>query len=195
MGRKYLRDLKACPEVNRQPDPEEPTLKTNRKAGTEPLTVLEVPLLPSEVTGPKAILDFSHLLVGKALDAAAMKSVGRAGPTREVKATKPESSTLSTGAKPSGAKPGGQAKQGLASKAKGALDAVMADPELAKMIQDSPKLLEVLEEVKDNPLAGLKYMQDPEVGPVLQKAKKKLMPTMMGGGKQKRRRAKTAAGE
>merc|ERR1712241_497918 len=113
---------------------------------------------------------------------------------RDLKATKPEPSTLPTGAKPSGAKPSGakpgsQTKQGLASMAKGALDSVMADPELAKMIKDSPKLLEVLEEVKNNPMAALKYMTDPEVGPFLQKAKSKLMPAM-GGGKQKRRKAK-----
>merc|ERR1719350_1170608 len=122
-----------------------------------------------------------------------MKSVGRAGPMRDLKATKPEPSTLPTGAKPSGAKPGSQTKQGLASMAKGALDLVMADPELAKMVKESPKLLEVLEEVKDNPLAAMKYMADPEVGPFLQKAKKKLMPAM-SGGKQKRRKAKIAAG-
>merc|ERR1712226_566843 len=53
---------------------------------------------------------------------------------------------------------------------------VMADPELAKMINDSPKLKGIVEEVKDNPMAGMKYMGDPEVAPFMRKAMDKLMP-------------------
>eukprot|EP00928_Gymnodinium_smaydae_P090797 TRINITY_DN74526_c0_g1_i1.p1 TRINITY_DN74526_c0_g1~~TRINITY_DN74526_c0_g1_i1.p1 ORF type:complete len:603 (+),score=171.61 TRINITY_DN74526_c0_g1_i1:39-1811(+) len=58
---KYLKDLKECPEVNRK---------------TDPLTVLEVPLLPSEVTGSKAIMSFSNLLVGKDLAGKSQASIG-----------------------------------------------------------------------------------------------------------------------
>merc|ERR1712217_344252 len=76
---KYLKELRNSPEVKRLPDPEEPTIRTNRRASTEPLTVLEVPLLPSEVTGQNAILEFSHYLIGKEIVKKSSKSVGVEG--------------------------------------------------------------------------------------------------------------------
>merc|ERR1711957_195451 len=72
----------------------------------------------------------------------------------------------------------------LKKQAGGAIDKIMEDPELAKMVNQSPKLKKIAEEVKANPMAGLKYMQDPEVAPFLKKAMDKLMPGMsdMFGG-------------
>merc|ERR1711998_694289 len=48
------------------------------------------------------------------------------------------------------------------------------------MIEESPKLKDVVKEVKDNPMAGLKYMSDPEVAPFIKKAMGKIMPGMEG---------------
>merc|ERR1712048_788394 len=67
-------------------------------------------------------------------------------------------------------------KQEMKKQADDMLAKVMADPELAKMINDSPKLKGIVEEVKDNPMAGMKYMGDPEVAPFMRKAMDKLMP-------------------
>merc|ERR1712087_629970 len=57
----------------------------------------------------------------------------------------------------------------------------MADPELAQMIKESPKLTEVVEEVKDNPMSGLKYMSDPDVAPFMKKAMAKIRPGGLPG--------------
>lgn len=76
---------------------------------------------------------------------------------------------------------GEDAKKGLGDlkeKADGMIDDIMQDPELAKMIEASPKLKGIAAEVKENPMAGLQYMQDPEVAPFLLKAMNKLMPGM-----------------
>merc|ERR1711920_60286 len=56
------------------------------------------------------------------------------------------------------------------------LDKVQSDPELNAMIQANPKLQRIVEEVKANPMAGMKYMSDPEVAPFMRKAMHKLMP-------------------
>jgi len=200
---KYLKELKKCPEVNRLPDPEAPELRTNRRAGSDPLLVLEVPLLPSEVTGPKAILEFSHLLIGKELESKTAKAVGVEGErSKKARAAEAESATAEAEAEKeakaaaaSDAKTGkGKPQPDLKEKADGILAEIMKDPELAKMIEDSPKLKKVVKEVKANPMAGLQYMSDPEVAPFLKKAMKKLMPGMeglldgmggAGGGKRK----------
>merc|ERR1712151_604726 len=63
----------------------------------------------------------------------------------------------------------------------GVLAKVMADPELAKMIEHSPKLQGIVEEVKDNPMSGLKYMSDPDVAPFMKKAMAKIMPGGLPG--------------
>jgi len=193
---KYLNELRQSPEVKRVTDPLDPH-KTNRIAGAEPLTVLEVPLLPNEVTGPKAILGFSQLLVGKDLSAQHASTIGIKG-QREVKAqgTSRSDSAAATAGKPTGRKNDDSAE--LSAKfAKGAADMiskVMADPELKSMIDSNPKLLEILDEVKADPMAGLKYMMDPEVSPFIQKAMGKLGIGGGGaGGKGGRKRKKNAA--
>merc|ERR1712228_633577 len=75
---------------------------------------------------------------------------------------------------------GEDAKKGpdIAGKTKGMIDQLMEDPELAKMLEKNPKLVGIVEEVKANPMAGMKYMSDPEVSPFISKA----MGKIMGGG-------------
>jgi len=213
---KYLRELKACPEVNRQPDPDEPQVRTNRKAGTEPLVVLEVPLLPSEVTGAKAILAFSHHLVGRDLSAAAAAAAGgpalprKRRPSEEpaAAAAQGEAAVPASGAKAKAveeeaAKASKRKKKAEAMKkaVTGVMDQVTSDPELAEMIKGSPKLKKIAEDLMANPSAAMqymmKYMGDPEVSPFLQKAMGKLMGSdklkdslggLMGPGKGGKRR-------
>jgi hypothetical protein len=180
---KYLKELQNCPEVKRLPDPQDPK-RTNRQAGSDALTVLEVPLLPSEVTGPKAILGFSHYLIGKELESKTAKSLGVEGSrSKKARAEEAEVESTAVGVESSKTPKKKTAKSDgpdLKKAADGILAEVMKDPELAKMIEESPKLKEVVKEVKDNPMAGLKYMSDPEVQPFLQKAMGKIMPGMGG---------------
>merc|ERR1719247_2486153 len=81
------------------------------------------------------------------------------------------------------------------------IDEVMKDPELAAMVNKSPKLKAIAEEVRQNPMAGLKYMGDPEVAPFLQKAMGKLSGGMgdmlggAGGGKRKGKGKKGASAD
>jgi len=168
---KYLKDLKRCPEVNRAPDPEAPEARTNRRASSEPLTVLEVPLLPSEVTGPKAILGFSHYLIGQELESKTAKLLGVEGQrskqarAAEAEAAREEESKTKSGKASSGEKKRKKKQPDMKAAADGMLAEVMKDPELAKMIEDSPKLKNIVKEVKENPMSGLQYMSDPEVAP------------------------------
>eukprot|EP00930_Biecheleria_cincta_P073300 TRINITY_DN60607_c0_g1_i1.p1 TRINITY_DN60607_c0_g1~~TRINITY_DN60607_c0_g1_i1.p1 ORF type:complete len:555 (+),score=127.70 TRINITY_DN60607_c0_g1_i1:32-1696(+) len=201
---KYLGDLKSCPEVNRQPDPEEPQ-RTNRKAGIDPLGVLEVPLLPREVTGPTEILRFSHLLVGKTLSDLSEKSVGieseRSKQAREAEAAEAAAQAEADAKKKkSEAAPGrerqrqgadkknGKGGPDIAGKAKGLIDDLMKDPELKAMIDANPKLADVVTEVKSNPMAAMKYMSDPAVSPFVEKAMGKLMGGGGFGGSGKKRK-------
>lgn len=186
---KYLKELKQCPEVRRVPNPEAPTARTNTRASTEPLLVLEVPLLPREVTGSKAILDFSHLLIGKELEKKSSKSVGVEGErSRKARVAEAEASAEEErNAKASESSSGAAKKKAkkdvdIKAAADGVLAQVMADPELAKMIEENPKLTKIVEETKENPMAALKYMSDPEVAPFVQKAMGKLMGGGSGGG-------------
>merc|ERR1712232_354902 len=142
-------------------DPEDPK-RSNKQAGNNTLMVLEVPLLPSEVTGPKAILDFSHYLIGKDLESKTAKSVGVEGDrSKKARAAEADGSAEESPQEPAGKK---QRKKNnrshadmpdIKAQADGILADVMKDPELAKMIEDSPKLKEVVKEVKANPMAGL----------------------------------------
>jgi len=181
---KYLKDLKGCPEVNRLPDPEQPELRTNRKAGTEPMKVLEVPLLPSEVTGPKAILSFSNFLVGKDLGGNSKKSIGiESERSKQARKKDEEDARLEAeAAKKTVGKEKPKVGKGspLSAMAGGIVDDLMKDPEMAKMLEENPKLVKIVEEVKANPMAGMKYMSDPEVSPFISKAMGKLM--QKGGG-------------
>jgi len=187
---KYLKDLRKAPEVQRLPDPED-SKKTNTRASKEPLVVLEVPLLPSEVTGPKAILEFSHYLIGKELKSTTSKSVGVEG-ERSKKARADEHDEEAKAANAPKVQKTKKKGPDMKAMADGALALVMADPELAKMIEDSPKLQGIVEEIKDNPMAAMQYMGDPEVGPFVQKAMAKLMGGGPGG--KKKRKGKGAAG-
>jgi len=207
---KYLKELKNCPEVKRLPDPEAPALKTNSKASSEPLTVLEVPLLPSEVTGPKAILAFSHHLIGKEIESETSKAVGvegeRSKKARAAEAgTKQKASDDTKASKPAGAGASKKKKKDanmpdLDKQADGILAMIHADPELAKEIEKSPKLRKIIKEVKDNPMSAMQYLSDPEVAPFVQKVIGKLMPGMegmfggmgggAGGGKRRKRKGK-----
>merc|ERR1712012_1266961 len=47
--------------------------------------------------------------------------------------------------------------------------------------EHSPKLQGIVEEVKDNPMSGLKYMSDPDVAPFMKKAMAKIMPGGLPG--------------
>eukprot|EP00929_Paragymnodinium_shiwhaense_P108860 TRINITY_DN75203_c0_g1_i1.p1 TRINITY_DN75203_c0_g1~~TRINITY_DN75203_c0_g1_i1.p1 ORF type:complete len:625 (+),score=172.20 TRINITY_DN75203_c0_g1_i1:79-1875(+) len=176
---KYLQDLKGSPEVLRRPDPAD-SKKTNRKAGTEPLKVLEVPLLPTEVTGQKAIYDFSHYLIGKELSTASSSSVGKKSKTeRPAETTKASDKAPATEARSNKeTKSGKGSNDEMKKMANSAIDMVMQDPELAGMIKKNPKLAKIAEEVKENPMAALQYMGDPEVQPFIQKATAKFL----GGG-------------
>jgi len=186
---KYLGDLRNSPEVKRLPPPEAVGSKTNRLASTEELMVLEVPLLPSEVTGPKAILDFSHYLIGKELETETSKAVGVEGErSKKARASEAQASVekeneakmrkQSSNVK-AGSKSNSEASN--AAKADAILAELMKDPELKKMLDDSPKLQKIAAEVKSDPMAGLKYMSDPDVSPFLQKA----MSRLMGAGGQR----------
>ena len=53
----------------------------------------------------------------------------------------------------------------------------MNDPEMMAAMQN-PKVMAALQSCMSNPMAMMQYMNDPEIGPVLQK----LMGKMMGGG-------------
>eukprot|EP00747_Dinoflagellata_sp_TGD_P066002 gnl/TRDRNA2_/TRDRNA2_154607_c0_seq1.p1 gnl/TRDRNA2_/TRDRNA2_154607_c0~~gnl/TRDRNA2_/TRDRNA2_154607_c0_seq1.p1 ORF type:complete len:307 (+),score=67.98 gnl/TRDRNA2_/TRDRNA2_154607_c0_seq1:129-923(+) len=174
---KYLEDLKQCPEVNRTPDPSDPA-RTNTRAGNEPLVVLEVPLLASEVTGQAALLDFSYYLVGKELGDRATKFVAVEDEQTKIRRSMPASEKKQGEEQAQSAPEQQSAGEGIKSMANSAIDAVLNDPELAKMVAENPKLAEVIKVVRENPLAGLQYMMDPEVGPFVQKAMGKLM----GGG-------------
>ena len=54
---------------------------------------------------------------------------------------------------------------------------MMADPEMMQAMQN-PKVVQAMQSCMGNPMAAMQYMNDPEVGPVLQK----MMGKMMGGG-------------
>mmetsp|Transcript_122974 Transcript_122974/g.244690 ORF Transcript_122974/g.244690 Transcript_122974/m.244690 type:complete len:577 (+) Transcript_122974:54-1784(+) len=205
--RKYLHALKDCPEVNRQPDPEDPAGRTNRRAGNRSLTVLEVPLLPSEVTGPRAILGFSHHIVGRAISEQASKFVAVEGErSRKArlaeKAQKEEevrvASKLAQGKQTPGTSSGKAAagktagKGDLNAMAQGLIAELMKDPELMQMINENPKLVSILEEVKSNPMAALKYMADPDSN--VQKFLSKAMGKITGGPMRKRRRRRRTEG-
>jgi len=201
---KYLNELKQSPEVRRITDPLDPQ-KTNRIAGADPLTVLEVPLLPNEVTGPKAILEFSQLLVGKDLSAQHASTIGIKG-QREVKdqGASKGGMAAATAGKPTGRKndDGSELDAKLRKGADDMISKLMADPELKSMIDSNPKLVEIVEEVKANPMAGLKYMMDPEVSPFIQKAMGKLgigggggLPGGAGGKGGRRRKKNAASGD
>ena len=56
--------------------------------------------------------------------------------------------------------------------------AMMQDPGMMAAMQN-PKVMAALQSAMGNPMAMMQYMDDPEVGPVLQK----LMAKMMGGGR------------
>merc|ERR1712061_695702 len=55
------------------------------------------------------------------------------------------------------------------------VDDLLKDPDLAKMLEENPKLVKIVEEVKANPMAGMKYMGDPGISPFISKAMGKLM--------------------
>lgn len=71
----------------------------------------------------------------------------------------------------SGARPGAAAGAG------GFMPEFLNDPELQKAFSN-PKLMQAMSEMMSNPAAAMKYMSDPEIGPVLMK----LMGKMGGGG-------------
>ena len=54
---------------------------------------------------------------------------------------------------------------------------LMNDPEIMAAMSN-PKVMAAMQQCMGNPMAMMQYMDDPEVGPVLQK----LMGKMMGGG-------------
>lgn len=55
------------------------------------------------------------------------------------------------------------------------MHAVQQDEEL-KLLLLNPKMKEVVEQIKVNPMAAFQYMSDPEVGPILMKMIGKIMP-------------------
>jgi len=182
---KYLKDLKQSPEVLRTTDPEDKS-KTNILASKEPLVVLEVPLLPSEVTGATAILEFSHYLIGKEIKSKTSKSVGvegerskKARADEKDKAAADERAAFAARTVPKKKPSGGNE---MAKMAEDAMKAVMADPELKGMIDESPKLQKIVGEVKKNPMAAMQYMNDPDpnVQVFVQKAMAKLNPPAKG---------------
>lgn len=174
---KYLKDLRASPEVTR--------------GG---LTVLEVPLLPTEVTGPERILNFSHYLVGEKVVEESCKAVGVEGESSKSKRAAQEAAE-EAGAKtqksaPTKKKPK-KPMPDMKDMAKSVESKIMADPELAKMVNDSPKIQKVMKEVMDNPMSVMQYMSDPDLAPFVQKAMGKIMGGGGGGGSRKRRRRKS----
>merc|ERR1712107_650598 len=67
----------------------------------------------------------------------------------------------------------------MGAKAKGFIEDLLQDSELKTMLEENPKLAEIAEEVKKNPMAGMKYMMDPD--PTIQKFLSKAMSKLMGG--------------
>merc|ERR1712139_271918 len=104
----------------------------------------------------------------------------KGGGNKQAGGDKPTEKAKSEGGKDGkkGSESGDKKGPDIAGKAKGMIDQLMEDPELAKMLERNPKLADIVEEVKANPMAGMKYMADPEVSPFIQKA----MGKIMGGG-------------
>mmetsp|Transcript_34029 Transcript_34029/g.101616 ORF Transcript_34029/g.101616 Transcript_34029/m.101616 type:complete len:100 (+) Transcript_34029:3-302(+) len=57
---------------------------------------------------------------------------------------------------------------------------MMQDPEMLAAMSN-PKVMEAMQSCMGNPMAAMQYMNDPEVGPVLQKLMGKMMGGMPGG--------------
>lgn len=61
------------------------------------------------------------------------------------------------------------------------LNDIKNDPEILKLLS-SPKFGQIMEEVKNNPMGILKYMNDPEFAPIMQKIMGKIMPMFSNNG-------------
>merc|ERR1719274_274868 len=57
------------------------------------------------------------------------------------------------------------------------MESIMQDPEIMAAMAN-PKVMAAMQQCMGNPMAMMQYMNDPEVGPVLQK----VMGKFMGGG-------------
>jgi len=146
---KYLGELRASPEA-------------------EGLTIVELPLLASEVTGAPALLDFSQRMVADGYRGKAPSALVDWKPTPMDFSAPPEAMELD--AAPAEAAP----------KAPQTIPEMMAemaqDPVIAKLLEN-PRIAAAYEEVKANPMACMNYMADPEFKPIVDK----VMAKMFGG--------------
>jgi len=80
--------------------------------------------------------------------------------------------------------PGMPGMGGMGGMGGGGMEAMMAqmmqDPEMLAAMSN-PKVMEAMQSCMGNPMAAMQYMNDPEVGPVLQKLMGKMMGGMPGG--------------
>lgn len=77
------------------------------------------------------------------------------------------------------APPAGGAGGGLPAGTSAMIEQLKEDPEMKEMLKN-PRAAAALEEVQKNPGSALRYMSDPELGPLIQKILPKIM-GMMGG--------------
>ena len=66
---------------------------------------------------------------------------------------------------------------GVAGQLRGKMDKytkLLEDPEIAEMMAKNPKLGEAVKDLQANPMNFMKYMMDPEMAPLIQKAMSKL---------------------
>merc|ERR1712086_853440 len=144
------------------------TLELRASPEAEGLTIVELPLLASEVTGAPALLDFSQRMVADGYRGKAPSALVDWKPTPMDFSAPPEAMELD--AAPAEAAP----------KAPQTIPEMMAemaqDPVIAKLLEN-PRIAAAYEEVKANPMACMNYMADPEFKPIVDK----VMAKMFGG--------------
>jgi arsenite-transporting ATPase len=143
---KYLGELRASPEA-------------------EGITVVELPLLASEVTGAPALLDFSQRMVADGYRGKAPSALVDWKPTPMDFSAPPAAMELDA------------APAEEAPKAPQTIPEMMAEmaqqPDMARLLEN-PRIAAAYEEVKANPMACMNYMADPEFKPIVDKVMAKL---------------------
>mmetsp|Transcript_29663 Transcript_29663/g.81538 ORF Transcript_29663/g.81538 Transcript_29663/m.81538 type:complete len:481 (+) Transcript_29663:54-1496(+) len=151
---KYLTELQTAPQVQ----------EAN-------LTIVQVPLLPEEVTGPTAIGNFSKLLTSPDFNQTKANEATAPPAAKMPRVLYDKASTTTSGADASSAPAEPAAANPLASK----VEALLEDPEIQALIeQGGPKAQNAIEDLKANPMNVMTYMADPELQPLVQAAMKKL---------------------
>jgi len=146
---KYLAELRASPEATG-------------------LTVVELPLLASEVTGAAALLDFSQRMIADGYRGKAPSALVDWKPTPMDFSAPPEAMELDAAPAEAAPKPAQTIPE--------MMEEMAQQPDMAKLLEN-PRIAAAYEEVKANPMACMNYMADPEFKPVVDK----VMAKMFGG--------------